>query len=526
MRTAAADASVARGERPHVLVTIAGASRTLRLAREPVDVEDSETGDLLRFEAGLLSDVDYAEEVDLWGLTGSLALSSVQLLIAPAGVDVAVEEEADYGLLAASVEVALWWPGLDWSQRIPILQAGRVSKLAPGAGAEPSELWVSSAGPAAGESSVSADRALSVDFPSLGFTSLEGRLWPYVVGICRRVAVHKLGLIDHGSGYELTLGLCGDRLAPDVDIGDLVFYEDGVEVTPTSPALAMGQDSTGIYTYVSATDTGAAVDPWDLGTGAYTVDFTAGASPKARDPGKAARSAGDVLEWLLWHSGEAVDWQAQDACTLALSDMEMGIVRDEVVGELEVIRRRLAPVLPIIECRSGAGLYYLYADPLRADPVAHLTWGQELVDRLGRPTYTDLEDVRNLFVVEYAPDGYTGLYSARVQVDADTLEVCRYSQQLFGVQTADTIQCDTTWSEHTAIRIGVLAAQRRALPRLRVGYIVHPSTYWIPAGAVVTVTDPRYGLQDRRAVVRSRRPTLTPPTMEIEIVPLPPSGRL
>lgn len=526
MRTAEADAAVARGERPHVLVTITGPTRTLRLAREPLDVVDSDTDETYRYEAGLYSDVDYVDEVDAYGLTGSVALQSVRLLISPAGVDVAGEEEIDCGLMAATVEVALWWEGLTWSQRVPVLQAGRVSKLAPGAEDELSELWIDSAGPAAGTSSVSAERDLGTDHPTLGFTALDGRLWPYVVGICKQVPAYKLGLVDHGSGVKLTLGLCADRLAADVQLADLDFYEDGAAVTLSSPTLAEDTDTTGRYTYVSVSDTGATVDDFDLGTGAYTVDYTAGGVACARRASVAARSAGDVLEWLLDRSGERIDWAAQEPCTRALSDLEMGIVRDEVVGELEVIRRRLVPVLPIIERRSAAGLYYAYVDPIRAEVVADLVFGQHLVDRLGPPTYTDLDDVRNLFVVEYAWDGFRGVYASRVEVGADTLEICRYSQQLWGVQTAETIQCDATWSEHTALRIGVLAATRRALPRRRIGYVAHPSLYWIEAGSVVTLTDARYGIASRRAVVRQTHPTLSPPTMEFEIIPVPPAGRL
>lgn len=523
MRHARADAAAARGERPKVLVTIRGLVETLRLAREPLDVTDSDTDALYRYEAGLMRGVDLTDEVDLFALTGTVALQSAQLVIVPAGLNLGTEEEAEYGLMAARVEIALWWEGMAWGQRVVILDAGRVSKLAPAREGQATEVWVDSVGPAAGKSSVEADRDIGTSFPSLGFSTLAGRLWPQIVGIVYGAPAFKLGI---QTSSRLDLGLCGHALAPDVAVGDLVFREDGAVTSPTSPTLSEGSDTTGPFAYVRVTDTGAAVDAFDLGTGAYTVDYTRGAVASARNPAQAARTAGEVLEWLLDRSGERVDWTAQAACTRALADLEAGIIRDDVTGELEVIRRRLVPLLPIIERRSQAGTYFLYADPWRADPVAHLTHGQELVDRLGPPVYTDLDAVRNQVTVEYAWDGYSGLYSGRVTVGATELEACRYSQQLWGVQTADTIRADITASARTARRIGELAMLRRALPRRRFVYVAHPSLYWLTAGSVVLLTDADYGVTARRAAVRMVHSTLAPPTIELEVLAAPPAGRL
>lgn len=524
MRSAWADAAIASGEFPRVLVTITSPAITIRLASEPLDVEDGDTEALYRYEAGLLSDLDYTDEVDAFQLTGQTGMASVRLLVSAAGLDIGAEEEADLALMAASVEVALWWPGQTWQQRTPVMQAGRVSKLVTGRGDQPSEVWVDSRGPAAGASAVKADRDIGTDFPSLGFTLLDGKLWPIVVGVCKAVPAYKLGMLV--SPGDLALGICGHRLADSVTLASLTVYQDGEEQTLSSPSLLYTADSTGDYTAIIGPDTGAAVDDFDMGTGAYTVDFTAGAVACARDRSRAATSAGDVLEWLMDRSGERIDWQAQAACTRQLSDMEIGVVRDTVTGELEVIRRRLVPVLPIIERRSAAGLYFQYVDPARADIAATLTFGQELIDRTGPPTYTDLDEVRNVFVVEYAWDGYTGAYAARVQIDGTNLDVCRYSAQLYGVQTADTIQCDVTWSERTATRIGILAAQRRALPRRRFGYLLHPSMYWLSAGDVVLLTDPEYGIAMRRAVVRQIHPLLRSPRVELEVLAITPAGRL
>lgn len=523
MRHSVADDAIAQGQRPKVLVTIAGPVETLRLASEPLAVEDGDTGVVYRYDAGLMRGVDLSDEVDLFALTGTVALQTAQLVIVPAGLDIATEEEAEYGLMAASVEVALWWEGMTWAQRVVVLDAGRVSKLTTGREGEPSEIWLDSVGPAAGESSVEAARDIGTDFPSLGFTSLAGRLWPQIVGVVYKAPAFKLGVQSSG---KLDLGLCGHALAPDVVVGDLAFYEDGAATSPTSPTLYEGEDSTGTFAYVRITDTGAAVDAFDLGTGAYTVDYTRGAVACARNPGRAARSAGEVLEWLLDRSGERVDWTAQAACTRALADLEIGIIRDSVTGELDVIRRRLVPLLPILERRSRDGIYFLHADPWHADPVAHLTLGQELVGRLGPPTYTDLDAVRNVVTVEYAWDGFSGLYTERVTVGATELEACRYSQQLWGVQTADTIRADITASERTARRIGELAMLRLALPRRRFSYVAHPSLYWLTAGSVVLLTDDEYGVSARRAVVRRVHPTLAPPTMELEVLAAPPAGRL
>jgi len=525
VRTEKARFVISAGKRPTVIVTIDAPAETLRLCSVAeaggVLVTDSDTGTALQYVPGLYDVLDYEEEVDLFALTAIVSLRTCKIALAYPGLDVAVREGGHYGITAARVEVALHWDGGSWLQRTILLDGGTVTAASIGIGGAPTVLTVESVGPAAGSSFLTTDRDMGAAHPTLGYTRLDGKIWPAVVGRCYRVPGFKLGALP-SAGYR-ALGLAGHHLAPDVGVGDLAFYEDGTTEALSSPTLSNTTDSTGKIAYVYV----ASGSDFDTGTGAYTVDFVDGGVSSARNPARAARGAADVLEWLLVTSGVRVDWEAMAPCLRMLAGWDVGIYLDSVVDHLLVVRERLLPVLPIVEAVSGRGLYYVYADPTSMPVATTLTYGQELVGRVSDAIdYTDLDEIRNVFPVVYGYDTEAGRHTEALTVDEENNELCRFSQQLYGRRMATEASLSCTWDEPTARRYGILLAARKALPRRVLRYLADPSLYWLRAPTVVRLVDTQAGVDGVRAVVRASRPFGAPFSLTLEVLDRAPSGLL
>lgn len=524
MRTRKAQSEIAAGRRPACIVTITAPAGVIRVTDRPSGcaVEDTDADMTYQYVPGLFGEVDYEEDVDLFGLTARSALRSARLNVQLPDFDAAVSDAGHYGLLAARVEIAMIRGTETWQERTILIGGGQVTALQIGIGNQPTALTVESTPPETAVSVVDESRSMGDDFPSLGYTLLDGARWPVVIGKVYGVPGYKLGEVL--VTFNASLGLCGHHLAPDIQLADLVVYEDGVSVSTAAMTLLNTTDSGGQIAVLYETSGGE----FDISpaTGAYTVDFTAGAYPCWRDDSKAASNAAEVLEVLLGLSEAAVDWEAMAPCLDYLRDLQIGVYLNDIRDGLTVIRDRLVPMLPIVEDASGTGVFFRFAAPELMPITTTLTYGQDLVGRISGVQYTDPGEVRNRFVVEYAYDSYTGRFASSVVVDGDNNELCRYSQQLFGVRTADTIRASCTWDESTARRIGVHAASRRALPRRVVSYLLDPSLFWLRAGTVVRWTDTEAGMTAQRAVVRSTAPFLNPPTITLESIDRAPSSAL
>lgn len=509
------------GERPRVIVTISAPGGVIRLsdAYQPLGVEDTDTETTYQYIPGIYSSLSYDEDVDLFRLTARSTIRNARIIFSAPGINAAEYDDAHFGLSAATVEIALLWDTETWGERTILIDGGQVTALELGIGESPSIISVEAGGPATSASIVDAGRSVGDDFPTLGYSSLAGVRWPVVVGKVYGVPGYKLGV------YPTTnraLGLAGHALAPDVQVSDILIYEDGVSASMTGVTLSNTTDSGGDVAILLHSAGGV----FDSGTGAYTVDFTAGGIANFRRPARAAVTAADVLETLLGLSGERIDWNALEECLYFLRDWTVGVYCNDVRDGLSVIRERLVPVLPIIEDSSARGVFFRYADPTVLPVTRSLTYGQELVGRISGLGYTDLGEIRNRFTVEYAYDSYLGRYLSSLVIDETNNELCRYSQQLYGVREADPIKVDCTWSDETARRIGMQAATRKALPRRVMRYLVEPSLYWLRAGTVVAWSDSDAGLTNQRAIIRSAAPMADPLTFTLEAIDRAPASRL
>ena len=159
---------------------------------------------------------------------------------------------------------------------------------------------------------------------------------------------------------------------------------------------------------------------------------------------------------------------------------------------------------------GGGGMWLAYVDPANAPIEAEVTLGQELLGRTSRMTLSDVEKIRNVFTLNFAPSaGEDGEYTGSVTLDETNSAICYYSKQLLqntargdtGERADDPIDCDATRDASTAGRMLLAKADRLALPRRILGYELAPEVYWLRAGAAITLTDPGYGITTHRGVI-------------------------
>lgn len=507
----------AASEPPVALVTIYTAGGVLRASSVPVAVEDADTGETYHYPGGLLDAVDVEGSLDLLRMEGGHSLRQARLgLVLPEGEDAAALDGGWWALAAARVEVALWWEGMRWQDRDVLIRGPVSGALTLGIEGQPSRFTVEAWEPASAWA-VSPDRDIGADgFPaSLGFGTLTGYSWPTIIGRVYGIPAIKGG-IDSGSTYWALL--CGHHFAPSVTVADFEVYGADTAIAPTALSVDNGSAPSGDYGALQATSDFLADDP------KLFVDCAGGGVANPRRADKAATGADGVLEYLLHTSGVPVDWHRMAETLALLRGWEIGLYLDDPASCLDVIRQAVAEFLPIVEMQGPDGLWYAYVEPWTAPIRAHLTHGQELTGRVGALTTTDPSECRNSFVLQYAFDHYIDDFRSRVALDASNYELCRYSQQLFGVRAEAAIKCPITWDATTARRMVQHMAARRALPRRRLTYTADPSLYWLEEGMWIELTDPLYGLSRARAYLRSVTRAARPIALDVEVFDCPPAS--
>ncbi len=545
MRTAEADARVQAGEPPIVLLTLEMPSgQVLRMATAALSIDAAAYGGgPYQYQPLLTAVDDFVEEIDVFDLDGVGALTQARVeFVTPD--DLAGLHAAWGHLTAATVEIATIWRGQKWRDRVILLGGGTVQSLDLGTAGQVSSFVVEVVGPASSASVGDDTRDVGAEFPGPYTTvggadvpSLEGRGAIYVFGTPLSVPAYKLGdasaLTPAGTAAENRAILCGHLLP---DVSPISVYQDGVYagalIAPENRAAAA---PIGAYAYldIDVATTLAAWPPAGDTTGAITWKASYGGIARADNTLKACTNASHVLRKLLTMSGLRVDWRRCRRCLDLLASWPIGFWFDVEVLAIDAIRQYLVPYLPIIEMQSADGLYFAYADPQIQQVDGDLVLGQNLLGRLGGVTFSDLDEVRNSFTINYLRDEYLDAYTAALTVNADNDALCALSQQLLrndkrgdtGLRAEDPIDCPVFWEATTARRALLSIAGRRALPRRILSYVTTPDAYWVDAGSVYRLTDPEIGVNGVRGIVSSINRTLSPPEITIELLDRTPIDR-
>lgn len=515
MRWPEADTGVRAGRRPVMVVTLRAPGFTLRAASESVSIDDDRGDGPYMADARLVRVDDVDPEVDAFGLEGaSPARVRVGLILREDISGPGALEMAWHHLTASRVEVAALWTGQGWKDRRVWVSEGIVSNLELGTAGEPTSFTAESLAPKLGPAIGDASRDMGLDFPSLGYTSLDGKEWPTVIGACQKIPAFKLGII---SGTDKALGLAGHAFASTTAP---TIYEDGVAYTPTGTVTVTNTTDTAgkPVCYLRSNNTADFTDV----QGAFTVDATAGGVTAVEGTG-AAINADGALAYLLGQvslSGQRVDFARMRSTIELLRSRKVSVYVDRSTDALRVIRERLLPHLPLLEEMGEGGLWYRYTDPFTAVPELDLVVGANLVGRVGPIVQvTDDDDIANRLTIEFDYDHYLGRYVQSVTIDATNSPACAMSKRLHGERMEATRTCNITADSATAAWFGHLRMNRTALHRFAATYVADPSLYGVESGTIAQITDPDLGIELRRCIVRKTTPQLDPLTFTVEFVP-------
>lgn len=524
MRSALAETAIASGARRVMLCTVElPDGRHIRVATDPVEVPTTLGDGPYQYDPFLDGITQFDEELDLFGLDGVGALTQARVeVVAPA--DWLAQIQAEWGHVAAStLEIAYLWPGETWEART-VLLAGQVQMIDFGIEGAATSFSVEASPPATSATIGDDSRDMGTDWPpprtdavgATTMTDLTGKKGIYVYGVVSSIPGYKIGAL-----FGLNrLVLCNHHLVRSGASYQVEVFENGTSIGLFTVTNATTTSTSQPYAYV---EDAAYFESGDTG---YTWKSIYGGLPAADGVQRPAIGAADIVRKLLVESGVAVDWRRTEPALQRLRDWPLGLFIDQEETAISVLRDRILRHLPIVEMTSAKGLWLAWGDPHLAPIEGHLTFGQEIVGRIGRMTTSDLDAVRNSFVVNYNREMSSGDFAGSVTVDASNSTLCALSQQLLqskrrgdtGVRAHEPLDVDTCQDAATAIRIGGALASRLALPRRIITYELAPDAYWIGAGSVVHLTDAGYALSKVRAVVRSVSRAMTPFQATFEVI--------
>jgi hypothetical protein len=517
VRSQEAESEVGAGRLPITVVTLACPGFTVRAAERPVSVEDALGDGPYFYDARLTGCAGFEPEVSLFDHErGEISRARISLVLPEDQVPAEVEMLWHW-LTAAKVEVAQIWSGQAWKDRVVRLGGATVSNLKLGVAGEPIEFVAEAAPQAVGDYVGDPSRDMGDVGQMLGFTQLDGKEFPTIIGRCYRLPAFKVGQSIGGTLGTSELLFAGHRFA---SVAAVTLYENSNDtafapagtVTVTNGTDALG-DEVCYAVSTSSTDFAA-------GAGAFTFDAENGGVRAVRGTGAAVRADG-VLASLLTTAGGEIDWKRTQPCLDKLTGWEVGVYLDRAREGLKVIRDRLVPYLPIIEEQGEDGIWFRYSDVFHDPPEVDLVAGQNLVGRTtGLEQITDPDEIRNALTLKYFYDHYTGEYLRSVTVNHTNNAMCALSRQHYGVRAANTVSCNVTWDDATATRMAHNMINRRALHRFAIGYIPDPSLYWLREGTIARLYDASMGITSfRRCVVRKINAKQNPPRIRIELMP-------
>ena len=497
MIPAAAVREIAAGRSGVYLVTIRAGGVEVRAATRPADVPwDNGVG--LQF-ASIVSLEPLQLALDPMALTGIGSYQTVQVRVADEDVDAVSLQLAGHPLAGAEVEIALWWPGLDYEQRSVVLRGRMRTPTLQNAGRLSSFTATAIPSLAGSEQVGDAERDLVADYPARPAVSGRfGELVPTLLGRCANVPGLKVG-----PDTDDQLLLAGHWMGG----GEVTLYEDG-STTPTAGSpYSLINTTSDAGTKVAIVEGASAFE--FTSAGALTADLSAcGGAPRVDGAGPTTTAA-DVLVWLLTRSGRRVDWPRCQRALAYLSTWVIGVYLDEPACAVDLVTQRLLPVLPLVAIEGGDGLWYHYADLELGEPEADLVEGQHLLGPVPDSglTWSSEEDCRTAFSVRYHRDSASGEFAGAITLDDQDDALCALAREQFGPRADEGVDGLVIWAENPARRVAVHQARRRALPVGSARFVVEPeAAVGLREGSVVAITWPAWGLERRRALVAERYP--------------------
>ena len=506
------------GEKPVLLLTIWSSDYVVRIASRPVDVPDSDNGTSYFYDAGLLEVEDFAEELDYYEMTssGTLQQATVKAVLPASQSATALDANWLY-LCCMQAEISAIWEGDDYANRRVLVARNTVGSPKLGIADGVLEFSLESIQVVNGAMIGDPGRDMGSEHPTLGYGTLDGTQYPTIIGKVYRIPGYKIGLWD---AYVIAVLLvCGHRFSQSAVVSNVVFYDDGESYTPAGTLALVGTtDATGQISIIT-TDNDDDFKSAELsGThGTITLDLPQGAMPAVRASHRAAKSAAEVVEYLLVKSGVRIDWQRTHTALDWLGDWDLGLYVDEATPALTLLKDRILPWVPAVLSLTSDGLALFRCTPWLLPPQFHFTDGQE-VELDQSISYSGYTKCRNSFAMRYFYDSAKQDYTKTLTLGSEH-PLAGLSQRMFGIMQDETLSCNTCWSDATAHKILEARASRMAMPRGSVAGILDPRFYDLTAGTVGLLTSERLGITGKPCYIRRIQPMQNPLPVEFEFIP-------
>jgi len=511
--------AITNGEKPVLLCTLWNSDIVVRVASTPTEVPDAAAGTSYFYDAGLLEVEDFAEELDFYEMTsaGTIQQSNIKLVL-PRSVSAAVLDNQGLYLACMEAEISMIWPGDDYANRRVLVARSTINRPLLGIANSVMVFNLETVQTSDGDIVGDPARDMGAEHPTLGYGTLEGTQYPFIIGRVYRVPGYKIGLWN--GLFEAALLVCGHRMSSASVVTNFGFYDDGEAYTPAGTlSLVQTTDTTGSITIIETDDADDFKSAEMSGThGTITLDLPFGAMPAVRATQRSAKSASEVIEWLLTYSGERIDWARTYPALDWFGDWDLGLYVSEAAPTLTLLKDRILPWIPAVLSLTSDGLALLRCTPWLLPPTFHFTDGIEvLLDE--QIQYGDATKCRNYFVMRYFYDSAKQDYTKTATLGT-AHPLAGLSQRFLKVRQDETLSCNTCWSDSTAAKILEARASRMAMPRDRVTGFLDARYVDFAAGSVGLLTSERLGFTAKKCYIRRAQPMQNPIPVEFEFVPL------
>lgn len=275
-----------------------------------------------------------------------------------------------------------------------------------------------------------------------------------------------------------------------------------IELTDLEGRIITCIDTVGASTIDYPADVGSASNDWFIG---WT-------EPAGRFEGKALQGAGDVILWALdraqRHGRVEVDWPKLRAGVQGLNRFRIDTYINEQIGAWDWLTANLLPWLPVIQGRSGRGIWLKEWSP-RALPEIQLRAG---VNASRIAPLADVADVTPFtsLTVQGQQSAVNGFFARTVTRTSDPARVDAHpllirAGALYAARS-ETLSLSAVADEATLNAAAEWYIQRYALPRREVWYRLHWTYGLIEEGTRAALTDSDLGLSGVPCLVDLVRP--------------------
>lgn len=494
------------------LLTLRMGGYTFRLATRTLNVARDD-GSTLAHQGGLHG-VDWERS---FRLATDAPANDIPIDVGPGVLDIPALLLEGVTVYSATAELARLLEGRTWEQR-EILVDGRVSELVYDDGAEPVSFTILATEWNASKLVPPYSAVLNyADVPD----NVQGAVAPIVFGApCFR---QSSGLYDPGAGSmahavetpALNSGavICAEHveadtvwLAYDVPVEERRWVSHTVLRGPVASENVLGP-----HAHVKLSSTLLAYDSSYPGTpDAQLTRFVVawgGYGVFRPTIGKPVRTAGELIEFLLWRGGN-VD-RGRTAAAVHHLPIEVDGYIDEQVDPAEWITANLSSILPVSIVTGPDGLYPLVARPyLNPDEEGpELSVARREIFPAGPVVFDSAEDIRNAINVQHRLDAGARTYDNNILHTGDPLEaagnnvnrsqLATSSRAIFG-ERPYTVQTAVIGRKRAAHQVASWMVRRYALPTRTTEYaldsILDQKLAAIEPGGPVTITDPARGI--------------------------------